>query len=161
MARRGQAAHAGIEMAGLGRFRGLVRATGDNKRPEWRAGAERIIPSFAGEATSRAPGSMTAQVRRVNSLFGPTVGAIAVNHPGAKVIEFGRGPLTIRPRDRRALSWDGAPHPVRIVHQPRRRPRPFIGIIRGDAAIAATRPLLEAEILRTLIEIWANAPEEN
>lgn len=43
-----------------------------------------------------------------------------------KFVEFGTPPHIIRPKNKKALSWDGLEHPVKIVHHPGTRPQPFI-----------------------------------
>jgi hypothetical protein len=42
-------------------------------------------------------------------------------------LERGTPPHLIRPKDKKALSWPGAAHPVKVVHHPGTRPRPIIG----------------------------------
>lgn len=43
-----------------------------------------------------------------------------------KFIEFGTLPHIIRPKNKKALSWKGAAHPVKMVRHPGTRPNPFI-----------------------------------
>lgn len=44
----------------------------------------------------------------------------------ARFIEFGTLPHTITPRNKKALSWKGASHPVKKVNHPGTRPNNFI-----------------------------------
>lgn len=44
----------------------------------------------------------------------------------AAYVELGTVPHIIRPREKRALFWPGAPHPVGVVHHPGTRPQPFL-----------------------------------
>jgi hypothetical protein len=48
-------------------------------------------------------------------------------------IEFGTPPHDIRPKDKQALFWEGAGHPVKIVHHPGTMPNPIVitAIYRG------------------------------
>ena len=46
--------------------------------------------------------------------------------PYAKYVTEGTRPHMIYPRDKEALFWAGAQHPVRAVHHPGTRPNPFI-----------------------------------
>jgi len=41
-------------------------------------------------------------------------------------IEFGTEPHTILPKNRQALFWEGAEHPVKRVEHPGTKPRPFM-----------------------------------
>ena|SRR5665213_1473511 len=44
----------------------------------------------------------------------------------AKYVEFGTAPHTILPKDKKALFWPGAAHPVRSVHHPGTKPNQFM-----------------------------------
>lgn len=41
-------------------------------------------------------------------------------------IEFGTPPHDITPRDKKALFWEGAGHPVKVVHHPGTMPNPIV-----------------------------------
>lgn len=51
---------------------------------------------------------------------------VGTNVEYAGFVEFGTAPHTIRPRNRQALYWKGAEHPVRLVRHPGNRPYPFL-----------------------------------
>jgi len=52
---------------------------------------------------------------------------IVIKAGGAMVyIEFGTPPHIIRPKDKEALYWKGAEHPVKVVHHPGTRANPVI-----------------------------------
>jgi HK97 gp10 family phage protein len=44
----------------------------------------------------------------------------------AAAVEFGTGPHVIRPKNKKALFWPGARHPVKLVRHPGTRARPFL-----------------------------------
>ena len=44
----------------------------------------------------------------------------------AKNVEFGTPPHTIKPKNKKALAWKGAKHPVKSVKHPGTRPQPFL-----------------------------------
>lgn len=44
----------------------------------------------------------------------------------APYVEFGTAPHTILPKDKKALFWPGAAHPVRSVHHPGTQPNQFM-----------------------------------
>jgi phage gpG-like protein len=50
---------------------------------------------------------------------------VGTNKVYARAVHEGRKALIIRPKRKKALAWEGAPHPVRKVFQPRREGRPF------------------------------------
>lgn len=47
-------------------------------------------------------------------------------HAYAAYVELGTMPHVIRPKEKRALYWEGAPHPVGVVHHPGTKPQPFL-----------------------------------
>ena len=51
---------------------------------------------------------------------------VGTNVEYAGFVEYGTGPHTIRARNRQALYWKGADHPVRSVRHPGNRPYPFL-----------------------------------
>ena len=44
----------------------------------------------------------------------------------AYFVEMGARPHVILPKQKKALYWDGAPHPVRKVNHPGNKPEPFL-----------------------------------
>src|SRR5438045_9414987 len=44
----------------------------------------------------------------------------------APYVEFGTKPHVILPKDKKALYWPGAEHPVRRVNHPGTKPKPFL-----------------------------------
>jgi hypothetical protein len=56
--------------------------------------------------------------------FEGSFGAYTVDY--ALAIELGAVAHVIRPRNKKALYWDGAPHPVKLVHHPGNEPHPFL-----------------------------------
>ncbi|MEU6365766.1 hypothetical protein ABZ876_08415 [Streptomyces sp. NPDC046931] len=52
------------------------------------------------------------------------VGSLDVNYCTA--IEMGLPPMTIFPKHKKALFWEGAAHPVKKVNLPAREPQPFL-----------------------------------
>lgn len=51
---------------------------------------------------------------------------LSANTPYARAVHDGRGPVTIKPKRRKALSWKGAKHPVKAVKQPARKGNPWL-----------------------------------
>lgn len=44
----------------------------------------------------------------------------------AAYVELGTMPHVIRPKTKQALYWEGAAHPVKVVHHPGTKPQPFL-----------------------------------
>lgn len=86
---------------------------------------------WAQSKRAQAQGGKTlANTGRLKSSFGyratgkgVTVGSAV---PYARWHQRGTRPYTIRPRNKRALFWLGAPHPVTVVHHPGLPARPLL-----------------------------------
>jgi hypothetical protein len=65
---------------------------------------------------------------------------VGTDVPYAKYVIGGTRPHDIYPRDKQALFWAGAEHPVRIVHHPGTKPNPFL----SDAEAAMRLPVIAA-----------------
>lgn len=59
-------------------------------------------------------------------LLGKGVAAVGSNLNYARAVHEGRPALVIRPKNKKALFWPGARHPVKAVHQPARKGQPFL-----------------------------------
>lgn len=82
--------------------------------------------------TGRLRASITHNVRGGDTVeVGTNVAYAAIHQFGGKT-----PPRTIRPRNKKALSWPGARHPVKSVQHPGSKvpARPFLGISSGDSA---------------------------
>jgi hypothetical protein len=68
----------------------------------------------------------------------------------APYVEFGTKPHVILPKDKKALSWPGAAHPVARVNHPGTKPNDFMGRI-----VAAAQPDINAMFTTALQQIVA------
>ena len=95
--------------------------------------------------TGRLRASITRRLRDDAVEVGTNVVYAAIHQFGGKT-----PPRTIRPRNRKALAWPGAPHPVRSVRHPGSRmpARPFLGVSGSDE-----RALLRI-VSRRIEEAW-------
>ncbi|MEM7296009.1 MAG: hypothetical protein AAF330_05195 [Pseudomonadota bacterium] len=62
----------------------------------------------------------------VSEPVGTTDARLAVNTPYARAVHDGRGPVTIKPKRKKALTWRGRNHPVKSVKQPARKGNPWL-----------------------------------
>lgn len=65
-------------------------------------------------------------------LIGTDSVEVQCNHPAARFIRFGTKPHVIRPRNKQALFWPGARHPVKKVNHPGTAPFEFMGFAEGE-----------------------------
>lgn len=63
-----------------------------------------------------------------NTVRGEVEGTTIIIHAGGAIhhIEYGTPPHEITPKDKKALHWKGADHPVKKVMHPGTRPNPIV-----------------------------------
>lgn len=91
----------------------------------------RLGPDIAGDARRYCPertGALQASIEH-HLEDGDLIVSATGGDDGrtyAAYVELGTRPHVILPRDRKALFWDGAAHPVGKVDHPGTRPQPFL-----------------------------------
>jgi hypothetical protein len=68
----------------------------------------------------------------------------------APYVEFGTKPHVILPKDKKALFWPGADHPVKRVNHPGTKPNDFLGRI-----VSASQSEIDATFIKALEMITA------
>jgi hypothetical protein len=66
----------------------------------------------------------------------------------APFVQFGTAPHVIEPKEKKALYWPGAAHPVRKVNHPGTKPNDFMGRI-----VAASQEEIDAQFGKALVQI--------
>ncbi|GAC1326389.1 MAG: hypothetical protein NVSMB2_25470 [Chloroflexota bacterium] len=79
-----------------------------------------------------------AELARAAEVIGASRVKIGSDLDYAKYVVEGTRPHDIYPRDKQALFWEGAMHPVGHVHHPGTKPNPFL-----ELALASTRGIVE------------------
>lgn len=109
--------------------RGLRRALGGMSSDVKRA-VDRTRIDVQNEARRRAPvdtGRLRSSIVSRAETRGRGVGyVIGTNVTYAADVEFGTAPHVIVPKNRKALYWPGAAHPVARVNHPGTRAQPFM-----------------------------------
>lgn len=80
---------------------------------------ERRAKQICPRKTSRLARSITSEVSKNRVVIGSNV-------EYAPMVEMGTRPHTITPKNKKALFWPGAGHPVKVVNHPGTRPQPFL-----------------------------------
>jgi len=57
---------------------------------------------------------------------GTTDAILSANTPYARAVHDGRPAITIKPKRKKAMAWQGARHPVKSVNQPARNGNPWL-----------------------------------
>ena len=76
-------------------------------------------------ARSNAPHRTGTLQRSIIPEFSNLYGEVKVNEKYGLFIEEGTDPFTIEPRNKKALFWPGADHPVKSVRHPGIKAKPF------------------------------------
>ncbi|MGV9579728.1 HK97-gp10 family putative phage morphogenesis protein [Streptomyces sp. NPDC003509] len=109
--------------------RGLRRALGGMSDDVKRA-VERTRIGVQNEARRRAPvdtGRLRSSIVSRSEGSGRTVGyVVGTNVNYAAAVEYGTAPHVIKPKNKKALYWPGARHPVAQVNHPGTRAQPFM-----------------------------------
>ena len=102
------------------------------------AEAPKKTGKLAAGITIKAGRNQTAN--QASMMVGPT-------SPYALFVHQGTKPHEIRPKNAKALFWEGARHPVRHVKHPGTRPQPFV-----DQAVASKGPEAAKRMMATIWE---------
>ena len=95
----------------------------------------RVVEEIEARSVRRAPRDTGNLIQQITSHVKGTTGVVGVTRgaPYAIYVHEGTGsygpkgqPYEIQPRQKKALHWPGAPHPVKKVKHPGIRPRPFL-----------------------------------
>lgn len=130
--KQGGAASVLVKVQGVKRLDTAFRALGETAAPYLDAALEQSGEDLAAAIRRHAPGSMRNNVD-VLRLSGSTPAyrkvRVAVGHPGAKPMEFGRkfywtGYVGRKPKTGR-----------KTLHLPGQRPKPFVGVVKNDGAL--------------------------
>jgi len=69
---------------------------------------------------------------------------VGTDRPYALAHQFGSDPYVIKPRNKKALFWPGAGHPVKIVHHPGLPARPFFPFTPAGEMTATAKTKIRA-----------------
>lgn len=80
---------------------------------------ERLAKQKCPRRTGRLVRSITRRIDKRKVTIGSNVSY-------APIVELGSRPHIIKPKTAAALWWKGLPHPVKMVHHPGTRPKPYL-----------------------------------
>lgn len=101
------------------------------------------VPPIVPYRTGQLSLTFFSRIDGLTAMWGPTVDYAAA-------VEFGTGPHDIVPKNKKALFWPGARHPVKRVHHPGSAPNPYMERIIANAS-APINALFE-EALQVIVE---------
>lgn len=142
----------------LTKLKRALKTLGERDAPFLAEAMERAGQIVNEEVARRAPGSMAGKVTfgGVKGVGGNVRALGYVTHPGAKSMEFGRR-FYYRgfAGNNRQSSPRGSMKSGTRFESPRgQKARPFIGIVNGDAAMAAAKPKVVPLILAGISATW-------
>ena len=115
-----------IEIPFIDRFKDLLKQAPEVTMREMRAAADRSLTRLQKRERQEMPrrsGKMASSVQKRIEGMGGRVGPRIFYAP---YVHDGTKPHTILPRNKKALWWPGAAHPVRRVQHPGTKPNPFV-----------------------------------
>lgn len=139
-----------IDEKSMGRLTKALRILGETGAPFLRAAMQDVGERFADEIRHRSPGGIGGhvQMKGVLGKGGALRASGVVKHPGARSMEFGRKWYWTGYRGRAQRTGRKTPH------TPGQAARPYLGVIKGDAATAAITPYAREHILEAIDREW-------
>lgn len=125
-------------------------------RPQWRDAAESWVAQVEplGESALRATapvsqgkngGMLRKSIRGGHAISAASAVITYVAVDYVRFVIDGTVAHDIRPRNKRALFWEGAEHPVGLVHHPGTKPNDFV-----ERALAPLEPEVKAAMKRAI-----------
>lgn len=143
-----------VDQKSLRQLTGALKALGESNAPYLREALDDAGQRFTSEVRRRARGGIAAKVRGKGVTGKGTAlrfrGVVA--HPGARSEEFGRV-WYWRGYRGRAMSATG--RRFRVGAGKGQKARPYLGVMKGDAAIGATVLFARQRILRGVDDEWS------
>lgn len=115
---------------------------------EWTKSVEALVER---ELQAKAPvspkhgGALRKSIRSRSAVGASRAEIVFTASDVARFVIDGTRPHEIRPKTAKALFWEGADHPVAVVHHPGTRPNDFV-----RRAIEPLRPEIQAALSRAL-----------
>lgn len=140
----------GIQVDGAANLQKALRVLAEPDAPYLRDALEDVGRSLAREAASRAPGGIGRAVQfvGVKGKANALRSMVQIKHPGSRSMEFGRQYYYRGYTGRRVKSGQ------RFRSNPGQPARPYIGIVRGDAAMGAIEADAQRKIADAIEAEW-------
>ncbi|HXG36523.1 MAG TPA: hypothetical protein VNL15_06115 [Dehalococcoidia bacterium] len=146
-----------IQLTGHKRLKKALRVLGEREAPFLKAALEEGGGLLRGAAAARATGGISSAVQfvGVQGSGGAQKAIIRVKHPGARSMEFGRK-MYYRGFRGRQMKATGQ----RFRANRGQQARPYMGIIKNDAAIGQVGPQVKQGIEQALEREWERIGRE-
>lgn len=118
-----------IEIKGLTRLRGAISKAPQEVKREMAGAIKTSVNIIRPIMSSEAPSKTSKLRRNIQAYSSGLTGRVGPNlqvTPYAWFVHQGTRPYTIRPRNKKALYWEGALHPVKKVSHPGIKANPFV-----------------------------------
>lgn len=138
-----------VEVSGFAALKMQMKALEEMDAPEIAAALGRASSIADREVRGRARGSMTGLVTtKPGKKLGAAIVLGVVKHPGAKAMEFGRTQYY------RGFTGRSQKSGTKFKASRGQKARPFVGIKKGDAAMAAMKGPIERELVAGVKAVW-------
>lgn len=105
---------------------GIPSMTMSEFKHRWTIAMEGVSNDFMNVLVKTVPVDTGNLKNQIEVEILPNGGGVISMPEYGKFVEFGTIPHIIRPKNKKALYWKGAKHPVKAAHHPGTRPQPFI-----------------------------------
>lgn len=143
----------GIQIEGAGALKKALRVLGETEAPFLKAALDESGKLLEDAAARRAKGGIAGGVsfRGVRGKGGGLRAVVNIKHPGARSMEFGRFNYYrgFRGRDVKTTG-----HKFHVGPGKGQRPQPFLGIVKGDAAIAEVQQPVTEKLQKAFADEW-------
>lgn len=144
-----------LEIDGFKAMKRRFNAMEELDAPEILTRLDRIARLAQAEVSREAPSSMAGRVTtKPAKKLGGNITLGEVRHPGAKAMEFGRTNYYRGYRGRNQKSG------TKFKSSPGQKPRPFVGIIKGDHAMGRLVEPVRTELIAGILDVW-NRPQSD
>ncbi len=119
-----------VDIIGLESFKKHMRESPEITKKVLASAVKSVPDILASFTTARTVPVRTGElVRRFNRKVSSLAAHWFPTVKYAPFVQFGTGPRTIYPKNKKALFWKGASHPVKKVNHPGSKPNPFMNRI--------------------------------
>lgn len=137
-----------VTVEGLTALQEDVKRAGANIKPLVRAALVNSINRTQSNIRKLTPHRTGNLQRSILTQMEYPIGMVSSQEKYGAYIEFGTSPYTITPKNKKALYWKGAAHPVMAVHHPGIKARPFF-----KPGVTESLPYVEDQFSQVLEQV--------
>jgi HK97 gp10 family phage protein len=145
-----------VQIIGLEDFIADTQRAGINAKSLISAALQNSAVKIQSNIRERAPHRTGALQRSILTTVSYPTAMVSSQEPYASYVEYGTAPHIIAPKNKKALYWNGAASPYRIVHHPGTKANPFFsaGVTESEAYVYEQF----MQVVKRLVSTMAGVP---